>query len=71
MATEKRVIVRVDAEKCQGHGRCKAVAAALFKLDAYGNSQAIGDGVVRESEIEKAYLAKANCPEFAVEIIEE
>lgn len=71
MATPKRTIVRVDAEKCQGHGRCKALAPALFKLDAYGNSQVIGDGVVPEDQLEKAHLAKANCPEFAVEIVEE
>lgn len=71
MAAPKRVIVRVDAEKCQGHGRCKALAPALFQLDSFGNSQVIGAGVVPEDQIEKAYLAKSNCPEFAVEIIEE
>ena len=25
--------IRVDAEKCQGHNRCKAVAPELFLLD--------------------------------------
>lgn len=71
MTQPKRVIVRVDADKCQGHGRCKALAPSLFKLDAFGNSHVIGDGVVPEGETEKAHLAKSNCPEFAVEIIEE
>lgn len=71
MAPSKRAIVRVDADKCQGHGRCKALAPNLFKLDEFGNSHVVGDGVVPEGELEKAYLAKSNCPEFAVDIIED
>lgn len=71
MANGKRVIVRVDAEKCQGHGRCKALAPALFKLDECGNSHVIGDGLVPTGEVERAHLAKSNCPEYAVDVIEE
>lgn len=70
MTTPNRLVVRVDAEKCQGHGRCKALAPALFRLDDFGNSHVVGDGAVPESEVEKAYLAKSNCPEFAIEIDE-
>jgi ferredoxin len=71
MAAGKRLIIRVDADKCQGHNRCKALAPELFELDEFGNSRAAGDGVVPDSLQEKAYLAKSNCPEFAIEIIEE
>jgi ferredoxin len=71
MAGGKVVRVRVDSEKCQGHNRCKALAPALFELDEYGNSKEIGNGVVPEDQLELAYLARANCPEMAVEIIEE
>ncbi len=71
MAPTKRVILRVDSEKCQGHGRCKALAPHLFRLDEFGNSHVIGDGVVAASELDKAHLARSNCPEFAVEIIED
>jgi ferredoxin len=71
MAGGKVVRVRVDPEKCQGHNRCKALAPALFELDEYGNSKEIGDGIVPEGQLEAAYLARANCPEMAVEIIEE
>jgi ferredoxin len=42
----------------------------LFKLDALGNAQEIGDGSVPAALIEKAYLAKANCPELAIEVTE-
>lgn len=71
MSDAKVVRVRVDPEKCQGHNRCKALAPALFELDEYGSAKEVGDGVVPESQLEAAYLARANCPEMAVEIIEE
>lgn len=67
----KRVRIRVDAEKCQGHNRCKAIAPDLFVLDGFGNSQAAGDGLVPADKIEQAHLAQSNCPEFAIDIIEE
>jgi ferredoxin len=62
--------VRVDRDKCQGHNRCKALAPELFELDEYGNAREKGDGTVPAGLEEKAYLAKSNCPEFAVEVIE-
>jgi ferredoxin len=71
MSTPKRVRLRIDADKCQGHNRCKAILPELIELDAYGNAQPKGDGLVPEALHEKAYLAKSNCPEFALEIIEE
>ena len=71
MPTAKTVKIRVIQDKCQGHNRCKAVAPELFELDEFGNAREIGDGLVPASLVEKAHLAYANCPEFAVEIIEE
>jgi ferredoxin len=63
--------IRVDHEKCQGHARCKSLAPELFDLDEYGNAQARGDGRVLAALEDKAWLAKANCPEVAIEVIEE
>jgi ferredoxin len=40
----------------------------LFALDAFGNAHAIGDGSVPAALTDKAYLAQANCPEFAIEV---
>jgi ferredoxin len=71
MPETKTLRVRVDPDKCQGHNRCKAVAPELFELDEYGNARAAGDGIVPPHLEEKAHLAKSNCPEFAVEIVEE
>jgi ferredoxin len=71
MPDSKTLRLRVDPEKCQGHNRCKALAPELFELDELGNARAKRDGRVPEALIDKAYLAKSNCPEFAISIIEE
>jgi len=63
--------VKVDPERCQGHARCAALAPELFTLDELGNAHESGDGAVPHALTEKAYLAKVNCPELAIEITEE
>jgi len=65
------VKVRVDSEKCQGHNRCYALAPGLFKVDELGYATARGDGVIPPDLHEKAKLAVANCPERAIEIVED
>lgn len=62
--------IHVDQDKCQGHARCKALAPELFELDTYGNAHEIGDGTVPDALIDKAWLAKSNCPENAIDITE-
>ena len=71
MAATKTLRVRVDPDRCQGHNRCKALAPELFVLDEYGNAREAGDGRVPPGLEEKAWLAKANCPELAIEVTEE
>ena len=61
--------VRVDEAKCQGHARCFAIAPELFDVDDFGQSSVIGDGSVPAELEEKARLAVANCPEFAIEVL--
>ncbi|HXI07796.1 MAG: ferredoxin [Bradyrhizobium sp.] len=63
--------IHVDQDKCQGHARCKSLAPELFDLDQYGNAHEVGDGTVPAGLEEKAYLAKSNCPEIAIEVTEE
>jgi ferredoxin len=59
----------VDPEKCQGHARCYALAPELFVVDDYGQSTEVGDGIVPAGLEDKARLAIANCPEYAIEEI--
>ena len=63
--------VQVDPERCQGHNRCYALAPELFDVDEYGQASAKNDGVVPGGMEDKARLAEANCPEFAIRVEEE
>jgi len=63
--------VRVDQDKCQGHNRCYALAPELFDVDDYGLASALNGGEVASGLEEKARLAIANCPEYAIEVVEE
>ena len=63
--------IRVDQEKCQGHNRCFVVAPDLFELDDYGYAHEVNEGIVPPEMQEKARLAVTNCPELAIEIVEE
>jgi ferredoxin len=62
--------IRVDPEKCQGHARCIGIAPELFEVDDYGLSTVTVDPVPDALE-SKARLAVANCPEYAIEVVEE
>lgn len=60
--------VRIDAERCEGHGRCYATAPELFRPDEVGDGQVIGEGDVPPQLEREARLAAANCPERAITI---
>ncbi len=63
--------VQVDPERCQGHNRCYALAPELFDVDEYGLASARDEGMVPGELEDKARLAEANCPEFAIHIDEQ
>ncbi|GGK68330.1 ferredoxin [Sphaerisporangium melleum] len=61
--------VKIDPERCQGHGRCYDLAPALFGEDDEGYGRVLGDGTVSPEEQRAARLAVSNCPERAIEIL--
>ncbi len=63
--------VQVNTGLCQGHGRCYDLAPGLFGADDEGYGQALGDGIVPPGAEDAANLAAANCPEQAIELLEE
>jgi len=62
--------VRIDADLCQGQGRCFAIAPNLFGFDDLGNGIVLGDGQLDDVTLAQAQLAQANCPEHAIFIEE-
>ena len=63
--------LRIDSERCQGHGRCYDLAPELFGDDDEGYGQVLGDGVVPPEREHDARRAVTTCPEQAIELIEE
>lgn len=60
----------LESDKCQGHNRCYALAPELFDVDDYGQSVLLVDGDIPDELVDKARLAAANCPEFAIKVVE-
>ena len=65
------VKVQISSERCQGHGRCYDLVPDLFGEDDQGYSRLLGDGTVPPGKEREAHLAEANCPEHAIEVVEE
>ena len=58
--------VQINADRCQGHGRCYDLAPELFGEDDEGYGTVLGDGVVPADAEDLARRAAANCPERAI-----
>lgn len=63
--------VLLDTEKCQGHNRCYALAPELFDVDDYGTAILLVDGTLPPELEDKARLAAANCPEYAITVADD
>ena len=63
--------VQINPELCQGHGRCYDLAPDLFGADDEGYGLVLGDGTVSQDAKHDADLAVLNCPEQAIELVEE
>ena len=63
--------VQIDPVRCQGHGRCYDLAPGLFGADDEGYGKVLGDGSVAPDAEHDARLAALNCPERAIELLEE
>jgi ferredoxin len=70
MGENRVLVVKVDPDKCQGHARCHALAPELFELDEFGNARVRNSGQIPPGLEDRAWIARANCPELAVEIVE-
>ena len=63
--------LQIDSERCQGHGRCYDLVPALFGDDDEGFGKVLGDGTVSPDNERDARLAVANCPERAIDLLQE
>lgn len=57
--------VEIDDSRCEGHGRCYALAPTVFTADEGGRGVVV-QPEVGLGDVESARLAIANCPESAI-----
>jgi ferredoxin len=57
--------ITIDDDKCQGHGRCYAMAPDVFDADEEGRGVVI-DADPPESLAAQVQVGIANCPESAI-----
>jgi ferredoxin len=60
--------VTIDADRCQGQGRCFGIAPEIFDFDDIGNGIVKGDGNFSDDLRAQAELARDNCPEHAITV---
>jgi ferredoxin len=65
------VRAQIDSGRCHGHGRCYDLAPGLFGDDEEGYGTVLGDGIVPPDKEQEARLAVANCPERAIDLVQE
>ena len=58
--------LRIDTDRCAGHGVCHLEFPDLFADDEAGYGQVLGDGEVAEDRGEEVRLAIMRCPERAI-----
>ena len=63
--------IAIDAEKCEGHSRCYALAPNLGDGDDLGYAFVLGTGALPDGLEDRARLIVDNCPEFAITIEED
>lgn len=59
--------VRVDPDRCVGHGRCYALAPEVFDADDEGHCLIPNEHVGGELEIQ-ARVGEESCPESAITV---
>lgn len=63
--------ITLDSDKCQGHGRCYALAPTLFDTDDEGFAVLLVDSpedTLSSGQEGVARLAADNCPEYAIQV---
>jgi ferredoxin len=61
----------VDATRCQGHSRCRALAPDLVGADALGQAVILHTAPLGVDDQQRAALLVANCPEGALRLDDE
>ena len=64
--SQKRLTVRVQLDRCAGHGRCRDEAPEVFGYDPVTNKAIVREGADLTAQKDLVSLAIHACPEFAL-----
>jgi len=62
------VKIRIDSDRCSGHGQCCVVAPDLFVDDEAGYGRSVGDSEVSAERLDQAQRAVTSCPEQVISL---
>lgn len=62
--------VEIDANMCEGHGRCYVLSPDVFAPDDDGHGLVIVENLDTPELVKAAELAIGNCPESAIKLID-
>lgn len=63
--------VRVDQDKCQGHGMCAALVPAVFAMNEESGFNEMGEFEVSDVLRSQVLRGVSGCPEQAISVIGE
>lgn len=63
--------VVIDGELCAGHGRCYSLVPDLFDSDEQGHGVVLFSGALTHDQLAMARNAALNCPEQAINVLDE
>lgn len=61
--------VRVDADLCQGHGMCAAMAPDIYQVDDESGFNVMGEFVVPDTHLDAVERGAEACPERAIAVL--
>jgi ferredoxin len=67
---DRAVRVRIDAGRCQGHGRCVLIAPDYFDVDGTGFGRVLLE-TVAEADLADLREAQHCCPEGAIRLMKD
>lgn len=62
--------IKLDEDRCSGHGRCYTLAPSLFDADEQGHAVVLVAGSLSGAQLDEARTAVLNCPEQAIDLVE-
>lgn len=63
--------VRVDADRCMGHGMCNALVPEVFEIDPESGFNEMDEFEVPDAQRAAVERGVAGCPERAISIVGE